>query len=300
MLTLRAPKYALTVLFVLSALCVSLLHGFTTIQVSPMLLVACIFVLGMPHGALDIYYAKQALALQRWQTWSQFLAAYSLLAIGIYSLWLWLPTVSLLAFLCISAYHFADDLSPPAPWPLKLSQGLQAVSLPALWHADSLYPLFQQVSMSRHIGAIILWLHSLAVVALVVGCVTIVMALWRTPQRVSFTALLEWAATALLMLVTPPLLAFTLYFCLLHSPRHLGRTAVFLHDSPRLFYRWPVLVACLAVALVGGWLFSHLPPSSTDQRLVAVIFPLLAALTYPHVWLLQHARFSHRHTPSHA
>lgn len=299
MLNTRTPEQWTTGVFTLCALVLALGYGSGLLSgLAPTwLLVSAIFVLGMPHGALDLYLAQHALALRDWPRWCRFLLAYSALAVGIYACWQVWPSVSLVTFLVISAYHFADDLAADTPSPLKLLHGLQVVTLPAVWHADSLYALYQVVSHSHQIADIIIVSQHLA--GLAVGAGGLFLVYLHTVQRthVALSTWLEWGATMLLMLFTPPLLAFTVYFCLLHSPRHLLRTAVFLRDSPSLFYRWPVILACLCVAIAGGGMLYQLSGFTLDQSLIAVIFPLLAALTYPHVLLLQWAQFSRQWTP---
>jgi Brp/Blh family beta-carotene 15,15'-monooxygenase len=105
--------------------------------------------------------------------------------------------------------------------------------------------------------------------------------------RVAF----EILSVSLLAVVAQPLIAFTVYFCGMHSLRHLLRTQQYV-NLPVSRLLWICLLPMLGTsALVAlGWLY--LPTSSYDSRILQFVFVTLAALTVPHMLLVDRARYS--------
>jgi Brp/Blh family beta-carotene 15,15'-monooxygenase len=95
----------------------------------------------------------------------------------------------------------------------------------------------------------------------------------------------------LLAVVAQPLIAFTVYFCGMHSLRHLLRTQQYV-NLPVSRLLWICLLPMLGTsALVAlGWLY--LPTSSYDSRILQFVFVTLAALTVPHMLLVDRARYA--------
>jgi Brp/Blh family beta-carotene 15,15'-monooxygenase len=100
----------------------------------------------------------------------------------------------------------------------------------------------------------------------------------------------ELAVLAVSAVALPPLVFFLLYFCCLHSPRHLIDTVQGLNRATAT-----ATAIGLTLVTVGlGALFFVLSPSTQfDQRLLQITFIGLATLTVPHMILIEHyaARF---------
>ncbi len=278
-------------------LLVSMLLGLQTLFVAAIAvpapwLIGLIFIVGMPHGALDIVFAKRVFAYQRWQSWCRFVSGYLLFSAAIFLSWWWLPTISLLAFLALSAYHFADDVDADTPHIFKWIHGMLILSLPALLYPHTLIQLYQLFSDSPHIERMVTCFGWVAMVGL---WLAIILVLWRFLHKQSQptqTVWLEMLSTWLLMLVCPPLLAFTIYFCVLHSPKHIQRAQLFFNTTLAELITWPMVLATITVMLTGLWMLSTKRTLTLDQGLIAMTFPLLASLTYPHVLLLHRAHFN--------
>jgi Brp/Blh family beta-carotene 15,15'-monooxygenase len=99
-------------------------------------------------------------------------------------------------------------------------------------------------------------------------------------------AAVELGAYALVALTVPPHIAFAVYFCALHSPRHFRETTEDLDLSTReavgaaLPYALPVGVAG---AVAAAWLAGG--GAGASDALAPVIFVGLACLTVPHMML---------------
>jgi Brp/Blh family beta-carotene 15,15'-monooxygenase len=97
---------------------------------------------------------------------------------------------------------------------------------------------------------------------------------------------LEYAGLLALAYVAPPLIYFTLYFCLLHSPRHLSGLLRYANPKqrPRLL-RMALIYTVLTLILIAilYYFWSELP---IDSLILRLVFIGLAAVTVPHMILI--------------
>ena len=97
----------------------------------------------------------------------------------------------------------------------------------------------------------------------------------------------EFILLAVVFAFLPPLVSFALYFCIIHTGRHMRRIWHVLasSSSPKGLYR-PAVGFTLASWLVGGAAFLWLETGDLDAALLQVVFIGLAALTVPHMILV--------------
>jgi Brp/Blh family beta-carotene 15,15'-monooxygenase len=256
-------------------------------QLELIVVAVLILVLGVPHGALDTIFAKQLHGIHTLSGWLQFTLLYLLLAALVVSLWLWQPGLFLLGFLAISAAHFSGDLLEGVPWPARLFYGASVILLPTIGHAQEIGRLFGLLVGDATATPLVPWLRLLAWPWLVGLALA---SLWQT-RHDCWTAL-EMAAAGALAVVAPPLVSFVVFFCGMHSARHILRTIDF---SGRSSWRYVAGAALLPMAGVLAssalaWIF--LRDTALDARLVQVVFVGLAALTVPHMVLVERVRLS--------
>ncbi len=106
-----------------------------------------------------------------------------------------------------------------------------------------------------------------------------------------FTAF-ELAALTLLAVAAPPLIAFTVFFCTMHSARHVMRTLKLAGNASPTFLSLAATVPMAGVLALSLIAWRYFPESSIDSRIVQFIFVGLAALTVPHMALVEQARVS--------
>lgn len=130
--------------------------------------------------------------------------------------------------------------------------------------------------------------------ALAPACVAAATVAAAIEMRQNFSATLEIVAVCGLMMIAPPLVSFTVFFCGMHSPRHFIRT---INLVGGLTYKRALQVALWPmIAIAGGGLIGLLADSSVsiDERLTEEIFIGLAALTLPHMVVVERLRFGYR------
>ncbi len=250
-----------------------------------------IVLLGVPHGALDPLFAQALLQLNSHAAWFGFVAGYLLLAAVVVALWWCSPLLFLIAFLSVSILHFSGDLVEGTTLAERLVYGGGVITLPALRHSTELTRLFSQLVGADAAMPVVAVLQLISLPCLLALFVLVV----RGVRRDRFNGL-EIMAVGLLTWIATPLLGFAIYFCAMHSARHILRTWQYAGVAPRQM----VLVALLPLlAVIGfsvlGWYF--LPPSSTDERMLRLLFVTLAALTLPHMVLVERVRLSNWQRP---
>ena len=242
--------------------------------------------LGIPHGALDPIFAKELPQIKSCASWAGFVVCYLLLAALVVGLWRVLPTLFLIGFLGISVLHFSGDPAPGATFWARLLYGGSVITLPFLWHADEGGRLFSLLVGSDAALPVAAGLHLiawpwLAGLALVAVC----------NMRRDWLLALEVSAVGSLALAATPLLGFAVFFCGMHSMRHILRTQKYSGCTPQRLALMAVL-PMLAVLLIAALGWTLLPDSPLDERMLQFLFVALAALTVPHMVLVERVRFT--------
>jgi Brp/Blh family beta-carotene 15,15'-monooxygenase len=242
-------------------------------------LVAGVVVFGLPHGALDPLVARKTFENRGRYSAIAFYGIYLGVVLAYVLLWLKFPTLGLSGFLLISAYHFGGDWHPRGNALTRFAYGATVVTLPAMLHGGEVMRVFALLG-TVHGQTIVEVERVLAPIALIAAGIGAVLQCKQSRRD-----LVEFSAIALGAIFLEPLVFFTCYFSLLHSPRHLLETAENLgigNLQTIAIKSLPVLMATLAL---GSVLYLSLPAISVSGRIIMVLFIGLAALTMPHMLL---------------
>ena len=130
------------------------------------------------------------------------------------------------------------------------------------------------------------WLFLDAALAITIACCGITLATKKGEERGRFFG--EIAGLTLIFGILPPLVGFSIYFCLIHSMRHFATMKAMLADtiSKLQITRTTVLFSamCWAVGLI--ILAQQSSNVGIEPALLQVVFIGLAALTVPHMMLV--------------
>lgn len=253
----------------------------------PFLASILILCLGVPHGAFDI-----AVLRRRWSAPGQFilvklLLSYVGLAIFVVASWTIAPGLCLAVFLLISAYHFSGD------WPMfhktnvRCIAGLALLSATTLFHEAQVGDIFallasrdSAIFLAQALNLLSLLLLALAGASLVVS------------GRSVLCEMAEYASVVAAAVWLPPMTFFVLYFCLVHSIRHTVEVRRELFDVPirELILRSaPYALVAIVGTLAAGLLIARY---GIGLDLLSAVFIALAALTVPHMVLVEQTRRS--------
>lgn len=258
---------------------------------------------GLPHGALDQPAAAARLAGRFGRRWPlPFFGFYLGLAAIVVLTWIAEPLAALAMFLGLSVLHFGrgDAEAEGALRPFAvLAHGAAPIIVPSLAHGTDVAAIFELLAprgaqVAAFLGGPAAWVWAGAVAALAIGTRP-----WSRPKARG--PLLELLAITAAFTALPPLLAFALYFGVLHAPRATlaegaaagGPPAAALHRLLRA-----ALPASVAAAALSGAAFLLLRDDlGAAAAAVTVIFAGLAALTVPHMALGVALRWAERGAP---
>jgi beta-carotene 15,15'-dioxygenase len=248
-------------------------------------LLLLILVFGVPHGALDPVAAHHLYRLRSTAAWAGFVLAYVVLAAAAIAVWVVWPSGFVVGFVILSAYHFSGDPAGDAPRLFRGIYGGLIIVLPTLTFAPEVARLLATLMPATAATMVTAALRGLAVPWLLAALLVA-----AGHARRDAAASRELLAVALLAVCAPPLWSFTIFFCLMHSARHVLRLqGSWDHVTWRSLVAAAALpVVATAVALGVGW--HLLPDASTTTRAVQLVFVTLAALTLPHVILVERLR----------
>lgn len=247
----------------------------------PLVAGAAMLLLGVPHGAFDV-----ALAHRRWEigtprTLTAFLALYVGLAAAFAAVWFLLPQLALPVFIAMSGAHFAGDWRRDVPVLPRTVAGLALITAPALLHREPVVEIFAWLVPADVAVTTAEVMAAAAIPLLQAAALIVLVTAWSRPA-----AALEMAAVLLLAVFAAPLVFFVTYWCGLHSLRHV--LAVQTELQPRSLpalarLSLPYAPITIVGVTIGALLWPHLEPG---QAMLAVLFVSLAALTVPHMLLV--------------
>lgn len=246
---------------------------------------ALVVVFGVPHGALDVLFARQTYGLANFKSWLKFLTTYTAVSAAIIFVWLLIPNGFFIAFLILSVIHFSADLNISGFNRLKLTYGLSIIVMPSLRYSaelTSLYGMMIDIEVAQNlVRACQFFIYPVA----------LLLVLQLLSKTISPRTKLEILSVVLLMTALHPIFAFTLYFCFMHSARHLIRSHFFLAQCSKETFLKALLLPTIAVIFAGTiiWFFTF--TQSLEADLIRIIFIGLAALTVPHAWVLKKSNF---------
>jgi Brp/Blh family beta-carotene 15,15'-monooxygenase len=267
--------------------CVGLQKANFTGQSGLIILATLILLLGVPHGALDTMFAYRLYDLHRPLDWMLFTLIYLLLAAVVVAVWWWAPMVFLILFLLISAAHFSGDPEKGTPPATRILYGGCVLLLPALLHSEEMGRLFGLLVGEAPALLLMPWINLLALIWLPCAVLAVILLVWR-----DWLGAMEIGSVVLLSVAAPPLVAFTLFFCGMHSARHILRTIDCSGTFSRRLLALSAFLPMIGVVVVSALAWWLLKGKSLDERLIQIVFVGLAALTVPHMALVERVRFS--------
>jgi len=273
----------------IAALCLAAWGGLGGVQIPSQIQLAlaggAVALAGLPHGAADGWLALQGGIAATRPRAVCFFAGYLGLAVLVVVGWNALPVICLGVFLAISVWHFGDGRIMQPLALARIASGLVVLGAPVVMSGTEVTQIYQVLSGP---GAMVLakaqWLLFWPACMVVVVAAFIRSAQWRTIAP----PLLEHVALVGLAGLLSPLMYFVVFFCGIHSPRHMSAVLQLARTGARRLLWGSVWALTLISIAAGGLVFLWLirsgqPPEAAAQR---VIFIGLAALTLPHmVWV---------------
>ncbi len=255
-------------------------------------LAIAVTLLGLPHGALDFAVAKSLKLITSFNSALIFIIVY--LAISAFSIALWIgfPAASLGLFLCVSIYHFSTDWRNTMPRYARLSMASIIICGSSIMYSSTLVTLFTLLFLTAENANLIIQLMQITFWIAIVVFACFVVQLLKAKFTLDKLTLVECVALLVSGLTLSPLLHFALYFCLLHSPKHLNDVGedLQLSVSKAIILSLPFVALTIVLAAI---LFGFFGVNDLNVDLLRWIFIGLFGLTMSHMLLINLWHRSH-------
>ena len=266
---------------------------------SSFLSIICLFLIltiGISHGALDNLKGYKILKSYKIRNKAIFYLVYSFFTVLIACIWLFFPSIVLTTFLIFAAYHFGKEdcsfmeLKPSSINSIKFFlKGSLIISLPLFCKFNETLEIFKSLYIENDIffNTLIFFDNNNIFLYLVLLSFLSNFFIARNNRIILVS---ESFVLLLLNLSTAPLVAFTIYFCFLHSVRHsIGlahelNTKNFKAGFKDFLNKILPLTVITAIAFI-ICLFVLQKYYSLNDAILKVIFIGLASLTFPHILL---------------
>ena len=264
-----------------------MIGGLVLLDMASVVALLFVVLIGLPHGAFDGAIANHLGAGQSFAAATKFITSYCAAAVLVIAIWIIFPAITLALFLIISVIHFGRGDASAKSRSVFMMQVLLHGGLPIFgiiyFQQSNVIPLFDALTNGASDLAILMSNITVPAMGLMAGLYGL-MAFRDASLRARF---LEFILLAGVFAILPPLVSFALYFCIIHTGRHMRRIwhVLALTSSPKGLYQQAV-VFTLASWLVGGAAFLWLETGNFDAALLRVVFIGLAALTVPHMILV--------------
>ena len=260
----------------------------------------CLFFIlsiGISHGAMDNYKANKLLIIYKINNKSIFFIIYILIATFVIILWSLYSSFTLLLFLLVASYHFGrEDTSFLNKGNSNLDQffylikGSLIIFSPLFFHFDQTLKIFETLFLSEKILIYLKDEHWIINFFLGLSILSYFYFVYKNKFKDFEILFLDMFLILIINYVFNPLIAFTIYFCFLHSIRHIISISYQLEPSNFLFgiktfikKAFPLTVVTAVLYLLAIFFLSN--SYGLNEVVIKVIFIGLASLTFPHILL---------------
>ena len=256
----------------------------------PFLTIICFFLIstiGISHGALDNLKGNKVLKLYGIKQKYLFYLIYIMLSLFVIFFWILFPLLTLSLFLLIASYHFGKEDSNFGVIKKRkfislyfLLKGSVVAVAPLAFHTEETLQIFEILNVQLNFIN-----EKILISFLALSFLSNIFILDDKGIAVA-----DWFTIVILNMFFSPLLAFTIYFCFLHSVRHSLSLIYELNKNNfnkglKEFIKkaLPLTIITGVLYLIGVFVLTN--SYSLDNAILKVIFIGLASLTFPHILL---------------
>ena len=272
---------------------------FSSINELIILLFCLFFILsiGISHGALDNYKANKLLKIYNLKNKAIFFSTYIFISALVIFIWSLFSTYTLLAFLVVASYHFGlEDTSFLHKGNSLLDQffylikGSLVVFAPLFFNFDETLKIFETLMVSKIFLTFLELEHWIINLCLFLSFIGYLYFIYKNKFEDFEVLFLDMLSIVILNFIFSPIIAFTVYFCFLHSIRHIISLSNELDKNDfsngvKIFIKkaLPLMVVTAILYFVASILLSK--SYGLNDVIIKVIFIGLASLTFPHILL---------------
>ena len=260
-------------------------------------LIICLFlilIIGISHGSLDNIKGRKLLKIFGFKSEYIFYIIYLTISSLIILLWIIFPNTVLLIFLIVACYHFGKEdtvffVEKEIFFKeiLYFFKGSSVIIAPLFFHREETNEIFRTLNFNIFENSF----FSDVFLVIILFLSFISSFILSHKKDINFKILLMTDVLSILIInfFLSPILAFTLYFCFLHSIRHSITLIFELDKSLKKGFR-KFIKKAIPLTLITGFAFIvaiYLLNNfyELNEAIYKVIFIGLASLTFPHILL---------------
>ena len=268
--------------------------------ISPLICLLLILSVGISHGSLDNLKGKKLFQIYGINNPNIFYLIYIFIAITIIILWVVIPMLSLMIFLIVASYHFGKEdtqfliiENSYFNQSLFLIKGSLIILAPMYFHFNETVSIFKLLlidneSFYKFLNFI--ETNKILFYGIILATLSNIILFTKNFEFKKFTIFLDYFSILIINYYFSPLIAFTVYFCFLHSIRHGITLMLELNETDlnlgfKLFIKkaLPLTIFTAAFFLFGLYFLNNY--YSFNSSILKIIFIGLASLTFPHILL---------------
>ena len=288
------------IFFLFSNIFSVLIFKFNNFDISPLICLLFILTIGVSHGSLDHVKGKKLFNILNISKISIFYFSYILIAILVIIIWITIPFISLMCFLLVASYHFGKEdtqflMNENSYFNqlLFFLKGLLIIAAPMFFHFDETIIIFKLLLVDNEIFYSTLEfieVNKILPVAIILSSLSSICLFLRKFEIKKFIIFLDYFSILILNYYLTPLVAFTVYFCFLHSIRHSISLVYEIDETNfknglKIFTKraLPLTILTAILCVIGLYLLNN--SYDLDNSILKIVFIGLASLTFPHILL---------------
>ena len=268
--------------------------------ISPLICLFLILSIGISHGSLDNEKGRKLFNILEINNFLIFYIAYILIGLIVITLWIFIPYISLITFLMVASYHFGKEdtqflIIENSYYNqfLFFLKGSLIVFAPMYFHFDETISIFRFLLIENETFYNFLDLietKSILLYCIILSTLANILLFAKDFELKKFTIFLDYFSIIIINYYFSPLVAFTIYFCFLHSIRHSISLMSELDENNlsngfKIFIKkaLPLTIITIIFCLIGLYLLNN--TYNFESSILKIIFIGLASLTFPHILL---------------
>ena len=270
------------------------ISAFEYLRNNSLLIVSLLLILsvGISHGSLDHIKGKKLLKILGIKSSVIFYLGYIFVGLITIFIWLLFPKFLLFLFLIVAAFHFGKEdsefINKNKNFELiYFFKGSLVIISPLLFHKNETLTIFK--SLNFDISTNILINNEILYLFIFLSFISNIILSLNKSFDVKSLLLMDFLSILILNYFLNPVLAFTFYFCFLHSIRH--SISLIKEINTNLKKGLPIFIKKalpLTIITIFGYIFSLYILNNyygLNDSIYKVIFIGLASLTFPHILL---------------
>ena len=264
------------------------------LRINSLLVVSLFLILtiGISHGSLDHIKGKKLIKFLGFKSTSVFYIGYILIGLTTIFIWLLFPKFLLLVFLIVAAFHFGKEdsefISKNKNFELiYFLKGSVVIVSPLLFHKNETLTIFNSINFD--IAENVLINNEILYLFIFLSLISNIFLSFNKNFDSKSIILMDFLSILILNYFINPIMAFTIYFCFLHSIRHSISLIKEINKSIKkgfpIFLKRAMPLTIVTIFFYFFSIYFLNNYNEFNESVYKAIFIGLASLTFPHIFL---------------